>query len=549
MQEAYKVILHIAVVATLALCILFTYTLDDGKVKYILINSFLALCMLVGISHQAVCLYKMSEPMFVQFGEHGHGHSTTHLMVGIYIFGIGTLFANLLPLHAYFREYERILPCNFHNISQTTAQAEIQNGTSSNSTHAKPPVSFGGVCYLDLVLDVFRLVFTLLQLYFIHTFRKVTHTRSRLLQATLYITIIANFYTWAQYLAKEMHFGKHDEYNSSLDQFTTRAFHMEEIMIPFIIEYCLLATGLLCLMSFQMWDFGPMWCPRYCPPIRCDIPMDSRDTSAREENLPIASLLERDDVPIRHSNRHHEHQARSLPGLICGTFCGLLLLVSSLMFNDKQNKFNKRSHSFFLVYEGCLALGHVYAICVILKEFKYQKSCGCTARIQRFLISIGFLGTFAFHVIASISVISVLIQGSEHELIAVLSLWQLFMLLLSQTLQFILLMLAKSQCCSLTGYQKSTAQRIRSLTLFLLTTNVAFWALDSFIEIKDSAISSYPSGKKTFGQKWYYITSICYPFAIFYRFYSAEKLYEFWSELKKEEHPRHLRLKSATCSE
>ena len=578
LQKGSRVLLHISAVVTVInlIYIMLISVLDEGKTKYIALNVFLLLSICVGIIYQVLCLWKKSDPTFVEFEKLGHEHSTKHLMVGIYVFGVGTLFGILLRLLVYYREYERVVPCDFQNISQTL----VQNGTSSNSTHAKPHVPFGGVCYMDFVLDLFRLVFTLVQLYFIQTFRKGTSTGSIILQVTLYVTIVANIHIWFHYLYKEMHFDEHNEYNWSVDQLTTKALQMEEVMTPFILEYCLLATGLLRVMSLEMWTFGRIWMGSKSSPrevrvddsitheitnidARNDIPMDASNISTREEQecLPMYSLQDGDDVDtaVRHSNRRQERQAvprcclglvqaassrccgliqsnpRYVPGLICGTFCGLLLLVSALMFNDKQNKPNRRSHNFFLVYEGILAFLQAVAISSILASLKYQIKCSCKVDIKQFLFAIVYLVTAAFHVIVLYSVSSVPRHSPENRLTAVLSILHLLSLIISQALQFYLLIIVKSQYCSLTGHQESKAQTIRSLTLFLLTTNVGFWALDSFIEMKDNASSSYPIGKEALGHKWKYVTSICYPFAIFYRFQSAEMLYEFWSEVKIEE--------------
>ena len=659
-------------------------TEHEGKNNYIIADCILIISMAFGFLVQLICVCRRSNPIFVQFGKLGHEHSTTYLMAGIYVFGVGTLFTILLRLVVYYHIQEVIAHCQLKNISKMHVadilHSGIKNEVSNTSTHARSLVLFGGFCYTDVAFDVVRLLFTLLQLYFIQTFLEATFARSIFVQFALYHTAMTNCCIWIRYVVKETHLLHHDSFRASIDQFAVKAIKMEEMMTPFILEYSLLAAGLLYTISSQMRKVESSVGIHNSTPHGVSFSISSINTSSVctiEEYLPTAGLQEGDyaytpletesnnyqdlqaaptqtetnshqnnrvvtshqehreasiqpevnshqelqaapalseanhhqgyQIVNRHQeyqaasvqpavSRHHKHQAatshsevnrlqehqinnrhqedqvapvqpvvnrhqehqRALlhsemnrnhehqvvnrrqehqaapgnqPGLIFGTVCGLLLIASSLMFNNKQNKFNRRSHHFFLAHEGILALLQVVAIFWILKKLQCHKRSVHKYHPEDTLLVIGYIGTIAFHGFAMYSVFSVLLKNnSESESTAILSIVHLLILVISQSLQTILVVISRRY--SLTQDQKLSARTIRQLALFMLATNLGFWFLDSFVEMRDNASSSYPSGKNALRDAWSVVTSITYPFVVFYRFHSAEMLYEFWSRFR-----------------
>ena len=639
-------------------------TKNAGENNYIVADLFLIICMVLGFLAQIFCLSRSSNTTFVQFGRLGQEHSTTYLMAGIYVFGLGTLATIMLRLLIYYHAHELITNCQLKNISQIPLidilQAEIHNAMSNTSVNATSLLLSGGYCYTDVAFDALRPLFTLFQLCFIQAFREATFKRSIFVQFTLYHTIVTNGCVWIRYVVNETHLFHHAEYHASIDQFTTKAFHMEEIMIPFILEYSLLAAGLLYTISSHM--VGNFDVVHDDTPLLQDaMGVNPQDLNANgtdtHENAPLqvgADIHQEHKVArahskqyshqnndVVHSNEEHmsaelepdssckdhqappqsemtnrqEHQAAlvqpnangsqeyqaalvqpnandgqeyhaalvqpnanggqeyqaalvqpnangsqecqaalvqpnangdqelnpaagSQPGLICGAFLGLLLPLSSLMFSEEQTKFSRRSHDFFLAYEGILALLQIIAIIWTLNLLQYHKKSGHKLHSEDTLLLIGYLGTFAFHWIAVYCVCKNLNTRNPHnEGTDILTVIHLLILVVSHLLQTILVIISRRY--SLIRKQEGSAKKIRQIALFMLTTNLGFWALDSFVEMKDGASSSYPSGKIVLKDSWRDVTSVTYPFVVFFRFHSAEMLYEFWSRFRLREQAWH----------
>ena len=218
------------------------------------------------------------------------------------------------------------------------------------------------------------------------------------------------------------------------------------------------------------------------------------------------------------------------PGLIFGAIFGLLLPVLSLTFGARDTKFSRRSHDLFLVYEGILAILQITSIYLILRMLQKHIISVHKLRSEDTLLLAGYLGTFAFHFMAFYSVITALRGSQENKSTNKISVAHLLFLVISQLLQAILVITSSRYSCK--QEEEVSARIIQELSLFLLTTNLGFWALDSFFEMKDSASSSYPTGKTVLEDAWNIITSITYPFVVFYRFHSAQMFYEIWSRFK-----------------
>ena len=578
-------------------------TKNAGENSYIIADLFLIICMAFGFLAQIFCFSKSSDTGFVQFGRLGQEHSTAYLMAGIYVFGLGTLATIVLRLLVYYHAHELITDCQLKNTSQIPLidilQVGMYNAVSNTSVNATSLLFSGGYCYINVAFDAVRLLFTLLQLCFIQTFREATFKRSIFVQFTLYHTIMTNGCVWIRYVVNETHLFHRTEHHSSIDQFTTKAFHMEEIMIPFILEYSLLAAGLLYTISSHMVVcFGVVH--DYAPLLRDAMeanPQDANANGTATHEAPMqegANIKQERKVTQEHSKQHshhindqlhsdeelisataqpdqnsqeehqeappqsetnslQEHQAApvqpngaqelhaaagSQPGLICGAFFGLLLPLSSLMFSEKRTKFSKRSHDFFLAYEGFLALLQIIAAVWTLNLLQHHRKSAHKLHSEDTLLLIGYLGTFAFHWIAIYCISIVLNKHSpNNEGTDILTLMHLLILVVSHLLQAILVIISRRY--SLIREQEDSAKTIRQMALFMLTTNLGFWALDSFVEMKDGASSSYPSGKMVLKDAWSDVTSITYPFVVFFRFHSAEMLYEFWSRFRLREQVWH----------
>ena len=582
---------------------LFLYTTErEGNNHNLYADVVLIVSMGFGFVPQTIYLRFKSNEKVVKFERLPRDHSNAYLMAGVYVFGMGTLFTILLRLAIYVHAEEEVVRCIFHNVSQFPVvdmlKAGIQNGTIRNSTKFKPLVFFGGFCEIDIAFDVVRLLFTVVQLFFIQTFRSATFKKSIFVRFTLYHTLLTNGCIWIRYTVDETHLFEHAEYRSSIDRFVTSAFEMEEIMTPFILEYSLVAAGLLYNISAQMKDFDTT---------------EAANRSTSSPNGNTTQAIKKDDDRIKdaphtstssgdggnpqemdgsnraagdaytspcdagnpqtkeihyrttdtahgfasavHSNSNQEMTLHTLnieaareqsiestnklapssqPGLILGAIGGLLLPVLSLTFGTGDNKFIRISHIVFLSHEGILAFVQsifVYWILKLLME--HRKSNTHELRSEDTLLLAGYLGTFVFHFITFYSVIMALKDGIGDKLTNILTIAHLLFLMISHLLQTILVIISSRYSCE-RGNIKS-AKKIQQLSLFFLTTNLGFWALDSFFEMKNNASSSYPTGKTVLQNEWNIITALTYPFTVFYRFHSAQMFYELWSRFKIKE--------------
>ena len=500
---------------------------NEGKNNYIIADTFLICLISVGILVQARCLCKKSNSEFVQFGMLSHEDSTTYLMAGVYVFGTGTLFTILLRLVTYYHAHESILNCQLYNISQYSMNGILNGGVNhlinTNGTKSKVVVLFGGFCYIDVAFDTTRLLFTLLQLCFIQAFRAATFQNSNFVRFTLYHTMMTNGCIWIRYVVDETSLFKHKTYRSSIDEFVAFASKMEELMIPFILEYSLIAAGLLYTIASHMIKRGH------------SLPTHGSSTVVTREDTTMDNVTGGHNavIPVRAEEtvQQRDHAAPGCQlGLICGVFCGLLLLVSSLTFSTNQNKFNRRSHDFFLAYEGLLAILQIISIFWTLRLLQHHDKNAHTLRTEDTLLLIGFIGTFAFHWATAYSVIKLLADRQENKGSNIFTILHLTVVIISHFLQTVLVIISSRY--TLRQEQDLSAMKIRQCILFMLTTNLGFWALDSFVEMKDNASSSYPCGKIVFKDDWITITSLTYPFVVFYRFHSAEMLYDFWSRYR-----------------
>ena len=81
---------------------------------------------------------------------------------------------------------------------------------------------------------------------------------------------------------------------------------------------------------------------------------------------------------------------------------------------------------------------------------------------------------------------------------------------------------------------ESSTSGLSQASLFLLMTNLGFWALDSFFEIKEFATVYYPVGPHFYKKNWNFWSALLYPLTIFFRFHSATLMFDIWSKFYKE---------------
>eukprot|EP00112_Aurelia_sp_Birch-Aquarium-sp1_P000136 Seg1010.11 transcript_id=Seg1010.11/GoldUCD/mRNA.D3Y31 product="hypothetical protein" protein_id=Seg1010.11/GoldUCD/D3Y31 len=510
-------------------CVFFLllFVTGESTANPIVSNIFLILFMLAGSIGQLWCLTKKKNPAFVLFTPRRSHHSNSYLMAGVYVFGTGTLFTVILRVLIYIHAEECLnscLPNNFSRacISHLTGMMDVNKANSS----AQILAIFGGFCYSDVAYDMARLIFIMSQMLFLQSFRSGIFNNSGRVKFVLYHTILTNLCIWVKYVLHETHlFGTKKSHYVQRDTIVATALRLEEIMTPFILEYCLMTGGILHSISTQMIQFP-----------------DVTQTPSEELVNPSADAAGNDEqatrgIPNAHgrsSNDEHTKASGSQPGLIFGIFFGLILIAASLTFDNSHTKPCRRSQDFFLVYEGLLGLVQLIVIFIISQSLNHHSMHGHEKKPDDYLLIFAFLGAFAFDLMAGYSAAKSLAnkdKSSAKENIMILIL--VVSLFFSRLLQTGVIIFSRRYVpkSSNRSFRRSAA-RIRQCALFLLTTNLSFWTLDSFIELKDMAQTSYPAGKDIFGDKWVTIVAITYPLTIFFRFHAAAMLFELWERFK-----------------
>ena len=298
-------------------------------------------------------------------------------------------------------------------------------------------------------------------------------------------------------------------------------------MTPFTLEYSLLTAGIFYTISSQI----------------------GIDQAALPLQPPRNIYV---DDQIAQNVRIH-HPRGSQPGLIFGLFCGLILVSTAVNFGVSESKRSQRSHNLFLALECLLSIGQLVVIFFLLKILQRHTRREHDYTSDDFLLILSFvLGIFAFDFMALYGTAMSIHDEDEHRshfvsnqtslhklslndkrITDVLTVVEFIPLFLSQFMQTVAICLCQRYVPrAINPELRASAGKVRQLALFLLTTNLSFWVLDSFIEMRNHAQASYPRGKEYFSDSWDTFVAITYPFAIFYRFHAASMLFELWIRFK-----------------
>ena len=512
------------------------YLSEEGKDNSLVASLLLIALMVIGVVGQLICLYKKDNIDFVQFIPLAAGHCNMYLMAGVYLFGTGTLLTITLRLLIYYHAHESIYICS-SNTNATLLMKPVHGAAATNTTiHFEQTGIF---CYSEIALDGARLVFTGVQLVFMQTFRAATFSSSSGVKFVLYLTIVTNACIWINYVLDETDLLHQNKSHAKIgDAYVKRALGFCEVMTPFVLEYSLIVAGILHSISSQMTKPKD----RKMAAARTKVINEETGAGSVETDETFVVIPDPNKTPPEAGPRLDTiKSARSQPGFILGIFCGLVLVCSSLTFGTERTKFNKRSRDLFLLYEGILALVQTIIVFVILKLLQRHNQREHEARSEDALLIIGFIGIFIFQFIAMYSSIMCLttdrFKCSEDSGTSSITIIQLIFIGVSNILQTIVFILSRRYRPDFCNERRSTG-KIRQCILFLLTTNLSFWALDSFIELKDKATSSYPGGIEFFAKaRWNTIVAFTFPVAIFFRFHCAAMLYEFWRRFSPDNNP------------
>ena len=489
-------------------CIFFIslYVTDLGLANYLAPDVVLIIATFVATFGLILLCCLRSYQRLVSFRPLESHHSNSYLMTGVYLFGSGTAFTILLRLFIYFHGRDSLHSCAAGMNYMTPLIPSAKNKT--NHTTPASLTTFEGFCYIDLAYDIFRLIFTLAQIMFIQTFRAATFDISGWVKFVLYHTILVNVCVWMRYTLKETNLiTLETSAFTSIDQIVERSLEIEEIMLPFILEFSLIVTGILHSISLQMKDLS----------------------------LPV-------DDPLAPENRDAGPDApqvgRSQPGFLIGIAVSLAFLTSAITIGARATRQNHRSRLFFYIFQAIVALAQLIAVSCLSHYLQDQSSHNHSAKPDDYLLLGGFFGTFVFDLFSGYSASKLTaepnIQNKQIDTtIQIVLLVQICLLFLSRLFQTITIIGSRCFVPDIADDARiRSAGYVRQLSLFLLVTNLSFWTLDSFIDIKYQAETAYPGGSALFGSSWPKIVAFTYPLIIFYRFHAAAMLYELWSRFK-----------------
>ena len=495
---------------------------------------YLIVLMLISVVGQIYCLaYRGCNEFAV---ERNVSKSDVYVMAGLYLFGIGTLFSIILELSLYIHSSFLLYDCYSKDdlLSKVPGNIIIGSSPSVSNSSFQPTYIYGGYCYTVVVYSSFRLLFVLVQMAFIHSFRHAAFIFSSKVRFVLYQTLLTNLCVWIKYVFDETElFGQKKPVIPGADSFILSAENIKVTLNPFVLEFSLIVAGILSNLSSDMRQQ-----PNICQ-------QDANQQDANQQDGPE----DPDAVAGQGNNGNNHFEGRCLvvqPGLLVGSLLGLLLIAFGIMFGNKDNKMSEISKEFFLISELVLAILQAMVVLLILRFiFEHERVLEVEKLSDDVLLAAGFLGTLAFNFVVFYGVSESISKHSNVTFINSnqtnpfqkiddsITVVQMSFLLLSQFIQMVGIIAFFRRYGP--RAEKTSSRWIRQLTLFLLTTNLCFWALDSFIEIKDHVSTSYYSSSENF-KGWDTVVALSFPFCVFFRFHSASLLFEFWQNFKFDQH-------------
>eukprot|EP00794_Sanderia_malayensis_P001297 gene1297-1432_t len=229
----------------------------------------------------------------------------------------------------------------------------------------------------------------------------------------------------------------------------------------------------------------------------------------------------------------------SHPGFLCGLTVCVIMTVSALVIEkaDKSSLYN--SLLFHHIFLMAVSLTHIMALCIMVSCLANHEYVPLNFRSDDTLLVISFAGLFGWELLSIISAIGKLEHPEEELHEAVTILVHNVINLIACLVQCVVIIRTlrirnrfKSNKMHLMWNIKGTNFKIRWLsqaTVYLLTTNIGYWVLDSFFELKHYGDLYYPAGLKFYDDGvWHFWSALLYPLNIFFRFHSAILLVEVW---------------------
>ena len=404
-----------------------------------------------------------------------------------------------------------------------------------------------------MAFSVFKAVFIIAQILFLRKFSDATLHKSQNIRLVLFHILGTNVCLWFRALFSHVRlinkssfqFNPLNQTVACDNQKTPMSqiwFASEPYLYPFTMEYSLISGGILFMMWSGLRDLNPdpqdiyiydeisEWNTSEAGDFKDDssgyigssTPSTSWSRSQSHASLSTASVC-KSCQETREAIRD-SYTSSSDPGFLFGVLLSAFLLFAiALLMLDHGSEHALR---FYYVYQIMLHAVMVTALWTFLKALQTQLPAWYSYDSDDTLLIVSFTGVFLYAGLGFTSAISEMkAMPSLSHYVAAKSVLVLF----ESMLQVTAIIKALRFKPNVNG---SYADMIRQCALFLLTTNIALWAQDSFFEMRSSLTT--PVQNKQFGSaSWRAITVFAYPLCIFFRFHSAACLFEVWSNFKQ----------------
>ncbi|CAH3199017.1 unnamed protein product, partial [Porites evermanni] len=372
--------------------------------------------------------------------------------------------------------------------------------------------------------SIFKAVFIFAQILFLRKFATATLHKSPSIRLVLFHILGTNVCLWFRALfshSKSIFSTRRTQEDlSTREENACFANHYsmkkiweasEPYLYPFTMEYSLIAGGILYTMWSEMRDLDP-------DPQDIYIYDEFRFSLNRAmSNSSICqSCVENQDALRLHAIPSSD------PGLLIGLlFSIVLLLAVGLLWVDHDSM---NALKFYYLYQIILLVFMCVACWIVLRCLMNQKFAWYPFGADDTLLIVSFTGMFLY---AGLCLTAAIAEIRNHRYASDFSLAKSTLILFQAMLQATALIKA----LRFRPFKELGANIVRQGTLFLLTTNVALWAQDSFFEMRN--FSTTPVQTIFYGEtSWRAITTLAYPLCIFFRFHSAACLFEVWSSFR-----------------
>ena len=502
--------------------LLFALTVYVSQVKMAPKNVpyiYLIVLMIVSMAGQIYCFCNRAKQEFLRYVYPQKRATDFYIMAGLYLFGAGTLLSIALNISIYIHSNFLLYNCFLHENHTVTVNRKILffyvHGNASQHLTTSSAYITGGYCYTTVAYDAFRLVFVLLQVGFIHSFRHAIFLRSSWIKFFLSQTLLTNLCIWFKYVTDETGlFGDKEQVIHNIDQFMSTVEQFKERLNPFILEFSLIAAGIFASITSKMKDLL---------------------------NFDIINQVQLIPDGRNDNNVHHRrnHRTGMQLGLLIGAICGLFYVALGLTFGNTNNRFSEESKAVFLVFELIITVAQSgVLIRMIQTVVKHRNEDYIEHKLDYYLLSVAYFGTLVFDFVVLYGVsISIhhksKLPFDDSKVINPDQPRDDIMILISTLL---LALFHPLQVVAITGYfRRFTPEQeggeLRQCALFLILSNIGAWAVDSFIEIRNHAQIPYYSAYYYF-KGWDTVLALSFPFCVFFRFHSALLLFEFWQRSK-----------------